>query len=338
MPFQYDLGDLVNRRDTVVALLALGAASGPLASAQQQATVPRIGVLISETPSVEAIRVEALRAGLRDRGYVEGRNVAVELRSADGVYARLPGLAAELAQLKVDVLVAFGIKALAAAEGATKTIPIVIPATSSDPVAMGLVASMARPGGNITGATAFGPEVMAKRLELLKEVVPRISRVAVLVNPSNPSFGPTFQQMDVTAKSLKLSLQRFEVRAPDKFSDVLTAMAKERFDAIVVQGDTMFRGDNARAIAKLAARQSLPAVGGEDFAEAGGILSYGGTSAEQYRRAAYFVDRILRGAKPGDLPLEQPTKFELVINLKAAKALDITIPQSILLRADRVIE
>jgi putative ABC transport system substrate-binding protein len=179
---------------------------------------------------------------------------------------------------------------------------------------------------------------MAKRLELLKEVVPRIGRVAVLVNPSNPSFGPTFQQMDVTAKSLKLSLQRFEVRAPDKFSDVLTAMAKERFDAIVVQGDTMFRGDNARAIAKLAARQSLPAVGGEDFAEAGGILSYGGTSAEQYRRAAYFVDRILRGAKPGDLPLEQPTKFELVINLKAAKALDITIPQSILLRADRVIE
>ena len=329
----------MNRRDTVVALLALGAASGPLAAfAQQQGTVPRIGVLMSETPSVEANRVEALRAGLRDRGYVEGRNVAIELRSADGVYARLPGLAAELAHLKVDVLVAFGIKALAAAEGATKTIPIVIPATSSDPVAMGLVASMARPGGNITGATAFGPEVMAKRLELLKEVVPRISRVAVLVNPSNPSFGPTFQQMDATAKSLKLSLQRFEVRAPEKFSDVLAAMAKERFDAIVVQGDTMFRGDNARAIAKLAARQSLPAVGGEDFAEAGGVLSYGGTSAEQYRRAAYFVDRILRGAKPGDLPLEQPTKFELVINLKAAKALDITIPQSILLRADRVIE
>jgi len=329
----------MNRRDTVVALLALGAASGPLASlAQQQATVPRIGVLISETPSVEAIRIEALRAGLRDRGYVEGRNVVIELRTADGVYARLPGLAADLVRLKVDVLVAFGIKALAAAEGSTKTIPIVIPATSSDLVAMGLVASMARPGGNITGATAFGPQVMAKRLELLKEVVPRISRVAVLVNPSNPSFEPTFQQMDVTAKSLKLSLQRFEVRAPDKFSDVLMAMAKERFDAIVVHGDTMFRGDNAKAIAKLAARQSLPAVGGEDFAEAGGVLSYGGTSAEQYRRAAYFVDRILRGARPGDLPLEQPTKFELVINLKAAKALGIVIPQSILLRADRVIE
>jgi putative ABC transport system substrate-binding protein len=294
--------------------------------------------LISETPSVEAIRIEALRAGLRDRGYVEGRNVAIELRSADGAYARLPELAADLARLKVDVLVAFGIKALAAAAGATKTIPIVIPATSSDPVAMGLVASMARPGGNITGATAFGPQVMAKRLELLKEVAPRISRVAVLVNPSNPSFGLTFQQMDVTAKALKISLQRFEVRAPDKFGDVLAAMTKERFDAIVVHGDTMFRGDNARAIAKLAESQSLPAVGTEDFAEAGGLLSYGGTSVEQYRRAAHFVDRILRGTKPGDLPIEQPTKFALVINLKAAKTLGITIPQSILLRADRVIE
>jgi putative tryptophan/tyrosine transport system substrate-binding protein len=199
----------VNRRDTVVALLALGIASRPLAAlAQQQTTVARIGVLISETPSVEAIRVEALRAGLRDHGYVEGRNLAMELRSADGVYARLPGLAAELARLEVDVLVAFGIKALAAAAGATKTIPIVIPATGSDPVAMGLVASMSRPGGNITGGTAFGPQIMAKRLELLKEMVPRISRVAVLVNPSNPSFGPTFQHMGVTAKSLRLALQR----------------------------------------------------------------------------------------------------------------------------------
>jgi putative tryptophan/tyrosine transport system substrate-binding protein len=329
----------VNRRHTVVALLAMGVASRPLAAlAQQQTKVRRIGVLISETPSVEAIRVEALRAGLRDHGYVEGRNIAIELRSADGVYARLPDLAAELAGLEVDVLVAFGIKALAASAAATKTIPIVIPATSSDPVAMGLVASMSRPGGNITGATAFGPQVMAKRLELLKEMVPRISRVAVLVNPSNPSFGPTFQQMEVTAKSLKLSLQRFEVRAPDKFADVLTAMTKKRFDAIVVHGDTMFRGNNAKAIAALAARQSLPAAGGPDFAEAGGVLSYGGTSAQQYRRAAYFVDRILRGTRAGDLPLEQPTRFELVINLKAAKALDITVPQSILLRADRVIE
>jgi len=329
----------VNRRDTVATLLALGAASGPFASfAQQQTTVPRIGVLLSETPYVEAIRVEALRAGLRDHGYVEGRSIAIELRSAEGVYARLPALAAELARLKVDVLVAFGVKALAAAAGATKTIPIVIPATSSDPVAMGLAASMSRPGGNITGATAFGPEIMAKRLQLLKEMVPRVSRVAVLVNPSNPSFGPTFRQMEITATSLNLSLQRFEVRALEQFSDVLKAMKQERFDAIVVHGDTMFRGDNAKAIARLAASQRLPAVGGPDFAESGGVLSYGGTSVEQYRRAAYFVDRILRGARPGDLPLEQPTKFELVVNLKAAKALDLTIPQSMLLRADRVIE
>jgi putative ABC transport system substrate-binding protein len=329
----------VNRRETVIALLALGIASEPPELfAQSRTTVPRIGVLLSETPSVEAARIEALRAGLRDHGYVEGGSIALELRSADGAYERLPELAADLARLKVDVLVAFGIKALTAAAGATKTIPIVIPATGSDPVAMGLVASVSRPGGNITGATTFGPQIMAKRLELLKEMVSRIHKVAVLVNPSNPSFGPAFQEMEVTARSLKLSLKRFDVAAPDKFGDVLAAMARQRFDGIVVHGDTMFRGSNAKAIAALAARQGLPAVGGPEFAEAGGVLSYGGASVEQYRRSAYFVDRILRGTTPGDLPLEQATKFELVINLKAAKALDITIPRSILLRADRVIE
>jgi putative ABC transport system substrate-binding protein len=329
---------LNTRRRVVFALLA-GALAAPLASfAQQpQEKVPRIGFLIAETLSGQASRVEALRAGLRDRGYVEGKNIAIEFRLAEGNYDRLPELAAELARLKVDVLVTFGIKALVAAKGATTTIPIVIPATSSDPVALGLVSSLARPGGNITGSTTFGPEIMAKRLELLKDAMPRITRVAVLVNPANSSFGPTFQQMDITAKALKLSLQPFEVRAPGEFASVFAAMAKGRVDAIVVQDDTMF-GVNAKAIADLVAKKRLPSVGSKGFAEAGGAIGYGGTDAELYRRGAYFVDRILKGAKPGDLPIEQATRFELVINMKTAKALGIKIPQSILLRADKVIK
>lgn len=328
----------MTRRDTVLALLALGAA--PLATfAQQQGKIPRIGFLLSEALSGhEAIRVEALRAGLRDRGYVEGRNLAIEIRAAKGDYDRLPGLAAELARLKVEVLVPFGIKALLAASGATTSIPIVIPSTSSDLVALGLVSSLARPGGNITGSTAFGPEIMAKRLELLKEVMPRVRRVAVLVNPSNPSFMPTFRQMENAARSLKLSLQTFEIRAPGEFDRVFVAIGNGRFDAVMFQADTMFGGDNAKAIAKLAARQRLLAVGGENFADAGGVLSYGASTTELFRHAAYFVDRIFRGAKPSDLPIEQPTKFDLVINLKTAKALRVAIPPAVLLRADRVIE
>ena len=326
----------MNRRDSVVALLAFGGA--PILSfALQPPQVARIGILGAETPSGQASRLEALLAGLRDLGYLEGRNIVIEFRWADGNYDRLTDLAGELVRLKVDVLVAFGIKALVAAKGATTTIPIVIPTTSSDPVALGLVSSLARPGGNITGSTTFGPEIMEKRLELLKDAMPRITRVAVLVNPANPSFGPTFQHMDITAKALKLSLQLFEVQAPGEFDSVFAAMAKGRVDAIAVQDDTMF-GVNAKAIADLAAKKRLPSVGSEGFAEAGGAIGYGRTEAEMYRRGAYFVDRILKGAKPGDLPIEQATKFELVINMKTAKALGITIPQSILMRADKVIE
>ena len=236
------------------------------------------------------------------------------------------------------MLVAFGIKALAAASGATTTIPIVIPATSSDPVAMGLVSSLARPDGNVTGSTTFGAEIMAKRLELLKEVIPGITRVAVLVNPANSSFGPTFKQMDIAAKSLKLSIQPFEVRGPGEFDRAFAEMAKRSVDAMVVQDDTMFGEANANAIAELAARQRLLAVGSKGFAEAGGTIGYGRTDSELYRRGAYFVDRILKGAKPGELPIEQATRFELVINMKIAKSLGIKIPQSVLLRAERVIE
>jgi putative ABC transport system substrate-binding protein len=327
----------VERREFIVGTLSLLAA--PLASFAQPppGKAPRIGLLISETLAGTASRIEALRAGLRDRGYVEGLTLAIEVRSAEGRYERLPGLAAELARLRVDVIVAFGIKALVAAKGATTTVPIVIPVTSSDPVAMGLVDSLARPGGNITGSTTFGPEVMAKRLELLREFVPRVTRVAVLVNPANASFGPTLRQMNVTAQSLKLSLQPFEVRAPAEIDGIFGAMAKGRVDAIVVQEDTMF-GVNAKAIADLAARKQLPVAGNRAFAEAGALIGYGGTDAGLYGRGAYFVDRILKGAKPGDLPIEQATRFELVINLKTAKALGLTIPPSVLARADEVIQ
>ncbi len=329
---------MIDRRSMLV--LCLGAIAAPLAGLAQQppGKIPRIGLLISESLSGQTSRVEGLRDGLRDHGYVEGQNIAIEIRSAEGNYDRLPSLASELADLKVDVLVAFGIKALAAARSATATIPIVIPATSSDPIAMGLVSSLSRPGGNVTGSTTFGPEIMAKRLELLKELVPGMTRVAVLVNPANSSLGPMFNEMNNAAKSLSLSLEPFEVQTRGDFDRVFAAMAKGRVHAIAIQDDTLFGETNAKAIAKLATRQRLLAVGSNEFARAGGTIGYGRTDSELYRRGAYFVDRILKGAKPGDLPIEQATKFELVINLKSAKALGVKVPHSVMIRADRVIE
>ena len=321
----------------VLALLA-GALVAPLAAFAQQAqgTAPRIGFLISETLSGQASRVEALRAGLRDRGYVEGESIAIEVRSADGHYDRLPELAAELTRLKVDVLVAFGSKAVLAAKRATSTIPIVVPVIG-DPVAVGAVSSVARPGGNITGSATFGPEVGAKRLELLKETVPRITRVAYLLNPANATSALILPGMRASAKSLKLELQPFEVRAPKGFGGTFSAMAKGRVDAVLVSTDTLF-ASNAKEIADLGTAQRLPTAGGKEFAEAGGLIGYGANDAELYRRGAYFVDRILKGAKASDLPIEQATRFELVINMKTAKLLGIKIPKSILIRADTVIE
>ena len=329
----------MKKRLTLVAALALALFAAPLASfAQQpQGKVPRIGFLISETLSGQASRVEALRAGLRDRGYVEGKNIAIEFRSAEGKYDRLPALAAELTRLTVDVVVAFGIKAVVAAKNATTTIPIVVPATTSDLVAMGLVASLARPGGNLTGSAMFGPETAAKQVELFKEAVPSITRVAVLLNPANAAGGLILQAMRAPAKSLKLELQPFEVRTPKEFGKTFSAMAKERVDGIAVTQDTLF-GANATEIAGLATKQRLASAGNKEFAEAGGLIGYGANNAELYRRGAYFVDRILKGAKPADLPVEGPTRFELVVNMKTAKTLGITFPQSILIRSDGVIE
>ena len=327
---------MIARRKLLIALGA-GVLAAPLASfAQQQPKVAQIGFLGAETASGRAIRVEALRAGLRDLGYVEGKNIVIEFRWAEGNYDRLPDLAAELARLKVDVLVADGSKAVFAAKRATTTIPVVM-GISGDAVFFGLVTSLARPGGNITGTTLFSSELNGKRLELLKVAMPRITKVAFLLNSANPSSGPELQAMETTAKSLKLGLQPFEVRGPDEFDSAFAAMAKRRVDAIVVQSETMFTV-NAKVIANLATKQRLPSIGYLNFAEAGGLIGYGSNPDEPFRRAAVFVDKILKGAKPGDLPVERATRFEMVINRKTAKALGLTISQELLLRADKVIE
>jgi putative ABC transport system substrate-binding protein len=267
---------------------------------------------------------------------VEGRNIVIEYRWAEGKYERLPVLAAELVHLNVDVLVAAGTPGISAAKQATPTIPIVM-AGSGDAVATGLVASLARPGGNVTGLTDAVPELMAKWLELLKEAVPRIERVAVLLNPDNPTAAPDRRTMEATARSLNVELHSVELRRQSEMDDAFAAMAKSRVDGVLVSTDSLFNV-NLRAIAGLAVKRRLPAAGSKDFAEAGGVIGYGVAFSDNYRRAASFVDKILRGAKPADLPVEQPTKFEMVINLKTAKALGVIVPPSLLLRADHVIE
>jgi putative ABC transport system substrate-binding protein len=320
-------------------LSALGAGllvAPPVAEAQQPARVPRIGFLGLVSASDFAKQVEALRAGLGDLGYLEGKTIVIEYRWAEGKYNRLPDLAAELVRLKVDVLVTHGTPGALAAKRATTTIPIVM-ATSGDAVASGLVESLARPGGNVTGSTFFVPELNAKRLEFFKESFPHTRRMAVLVNPDNPAIVSIVQAMERTAGSLKVALQQFAVRGPNDLDGAFSAMTKSRVDAVAIIEEPMFQA-NAGAIAGLAVQKRLPSIGFKEFAEAGGLLAYGVNLLELFRRAAYFVDKILKGAKPADLPVERPTRFELVINLKTAKALGLTIPQSVLLRADDVIQ
>jgi putative tryptophan/tyrosine transport system substrate-binding protein len=302
---------------------------------QQSGNAHRIGLLGAHSQSAQSKSVEALRAGLRDLGYVEGKNIVIEYRWAEGKYDRLPNLVAELVALKVDVIVTTGGTPPAlAAKHATTTIPIV---TTGVGDAVGLVASLARPGGNITGLTDFVPELHAKRLELLKEAVPRIGRVAFLVNPDNRSTQTALDPLESTARSLKVELQKVEVRRPDELERAFSAMAERRVDAVVTAQDALLNA-NVKVIADLAVKKRLPASGSKDFAEAGGVIGYGWNVSATSRRAAHFVAKILNGAKPGDLPIEQPTKFELVINLKTARALGLTIPRSLLGRADQVIE
>jgi putative ABC transport system substrate-binding protein len=323
----------MNRRKFVV--LIGSALVTPRLAFAQQGKLPRIGCLISETLAGQANRIEALRAGLQDLGYVEGKNILIEFRPADGNYDRLPELAAELVRLKVEVLVAFGAKAGFAAKNATATVPIVV-SSITDPVALGIVGSLSRPGGNVTGISNFA-ELSGKQLELLKEAVPRAVRIGVLINSANRLRPSSSEALGAIAKSSKLQLQTFELKSPVEFAAVFVAMAKARIEAIWVSGDTLFQA-HFREIAALAEKYRLPAVSRMEFAEVGGLIGYGVGDAGQFRRAAYFVDRILKGAKPDQLPVERGTRFELVINMKTAKAFGISIPQTLAVRADRVIE
>ena len=277
-----------------------------------------------------AARDEAFRQGLRALGYVVGQNITIEYRWADGKNERLPGFAAELVNLKLDVIVTHGVVATRAAKQATNTIPIVI-AAADDPLAMGLVPSLARPGGNITGLTLMTPDLTEKRLELLKAILPAQTRVAVLWNPGNPVSEPELRKAEAAARSFGLQLQPLGVRDPGEFASAFSSMKTERAGAVFVLPDAMFFGQR-KDIVDLAASNRLPLVAHlREFADAGGLMTYGPNVVDLHRRAAYFVDKILKGAKPGDLPIEQPTKFELVINLKTAKALGLTIPPLLLL-------
>jgi putative ABC transport system substrate-binding protein len=314
--------------------------AAPLAAeAQQAAKVARIGYLSTNLAANPHIH-EAFRQGLRDLGYVEGRNVVIEYRDTEGKPERLPALAAELVALKVDVIVAVGNRLALAAKQATRTLPIVFAAVS-DPVASGLVTSLARPGGNVTGASILSPELVGKRLELLTQAVPGVSRVAVLWLPGalgERTDKDMLKEADVAARALGVRLEVIEARGPADIDRAFSDMTRVRAGALTVLPSNMFLNERRRLV-DLAAKHRLPAVYTvREYVDGGGLMSYGANVADLYRRAATYVDRILKGAKPGDLPVEQPTKFELVINLKTAKALGLTIPPSLLLRADQVIE
>jgi putative ABC transport system substrate-binding protein len=296
----------------------------------------RVGLLSSASAAAYGQRVEALRQGLADLGYVEGKNLVFVYRWADGQYVRLPELAAELIRLKVDLIVTHGTPGSLAAKRATTAIPVVM-AVTGDVLTTGLVASLARPGGNLTGLTFFFPEINAKRLELLTEALPGARRIAALVNPNNPVHATALKAMNLTAQSLKVELQATEVRKADDVPGAFSTMVTRRVDGVVVVDDAMMN-TRVRQIADLAVKHRLPSIGLREHVDAGGLLAYGGGSPDMWRRAAVFVDKIFKGAKPGELPIEQATRFEFVVNLKTAKALGLTIPPSVLARADEVIQ
>jgi putative ABC transport system substrate-binding protein len=322
----------------LIAAGALLAAPLPGFGQQPAATIPRIGFLGVSTPAAWAPRVDAFRAGLRDLGYVEGKNIVIEFRFAQGQYDRLPELAAELVRLKVDVIVTHSVPGALAAKQATTTNPIPVVMTNvGDAVGSGIVASLARPGGNITGDTFYVTELVAKRLELLKDAIPRVRRVAVLANPDNAAMGQYFQAMEIAAKELNVALLRFNARGPADLDGAFAAMAKESVDAITVPEDVILIASFKR-IAELAVKERLPSISFIEYADAGGLFGYGANFLALYRRAPVFVDKILKGAKPADIPIERPTTFEFVINMKTAKTLGLTVSPATRLRADREIE
>jgi putative ABC transport system substrate-binding protein len=321
------------------ALCAMLFALCASASAQQPKKVPRIGYLSPVDAATDSPRAEGIRLALRDLGYIEGQNIAIEYRYAEGKRDRYPELAAELARLKVDIIVVSGgDRPIRAAKNATKTIPIVMTGQGSDPVRAGHVESLARPGGNVTGLTVLTRELGGKRLELLKEAVPKLARVAVLYDPANrASLHEVKELLPADARALKLTIEPWEIRAVDDFEKVFAALNKQRPDGLYVPGSALMRA-NGKRIVDFALKSRLPSVyGSRGYVEAGGLMYYGADLADSYRRVAYYVDRILKGAKPADLPVEQPTKFEFIINLKAAKQIGLTIPPNVLVRADRVI-
>ena len=305
--------------------------------AQQAGKVPRIGYLVQNTAESNQHLLAAFREGLRERGWVEGQNIVIEVRYADGKVDRLPALVSELIRLKVDIIVTTSSGTTWAAKNATQSIPIVM-AASANALGEGLVTSLGHPSGNITGVTFLaGPEIAGKQLELLKEVAPAASRVAVLTNPTNKSHAAFAREVKVAARSLGAQVQFLEAPNPDQLESAFAAMTKEHAAALLVLTDSMFVGQRQR-VADLAARSRLPALYSQrEFVDAGGLVSYGPSLSDMFRRAATHVDKILRGAKRSDIPVEQPTKFELVINLRTANALGLRIPQALLLRADEVI-
>ena len=326
----------MNRRDASLLIGGAPLAWQLVARAQQSAKIPQIGILtLSVASSMPAF--EGFRQGLRDLGYVEGQNIVLELRFAQGRPERLAAMAIELAQMKVDVIVIESAQAARAAGDASKAIPIVM-AVVGDPVRAGLVTSLARPGGNITGLSTLSPELSGKRLQLLKEVVPHAMRVAVIWNDSNPAAAGNLAETRTAARSMGVDLQSVEVRNASDLDLALEAVAAARPSAFLALTNGMFLANRTR-IVEFTARSRLPAIFPDrEFVQAGGLMAYGPSLTANFRRAAGYVDKILKGAKPADLPVEQPTQFELVINLKTARALGITIPPSLLLRADEVIQ
>jgi putative tryptophan/tyrosine transport system substrate-binding protein len=325
---------------SAILLAVILLAVAVIAEAQQPKKVPRIGYLSIGDPATESTRAEAFRLALRELGYIEGQNVAFDYRYAEGKLDRLPELAAELVRLKVDIIVASGgSPVIRPAMNATKTIPIVLMGQGLDPVKEGFVESLARPGGNVTGITTLGRELGGKRLELLKEVVPKLARVAVVYDPALPGAAREVKEdLPVAARGLGLTIRSWEVRNADGFERVFAALKKDRPDGLYVITAGRLMRANVKRIADFALKSRLPSVhGSRGDVDVGGLMSYSADLADSYRRVAYYVDKILKGAKPADLPVEQPTKFELVINLKTAKALNLTIPQSVLYRADKVI-
>ena len=326
-------------RRTFLGALARGLLAAPLAAeAQQQAgKVYRIGFLGNSTEALEANLVWPFREGLRQRGYVEGRDLTIEYRWADGAYERFPALIAELIALNVDIIVTAGTPAALAVKRTTATIPLVMVAVG-DPVGTGLVKSLARPGGNLTGLVSIGPDLEGKRLELLTQIVPKLLSVAFLGNPANPLHVTSERQASAAAKALHLKVVFFPVRAEGEFDHAFQAIVGQRSGALIMLADRLFLHHRAR-IVEFTARHRLPAVYAyNELVQAGGLMSFGPSYPEMHRRAAYFVDRILKGARATDLPMEQPSKFELILNLRTARTLGLVIPQEVLQRADQVIE